>query len=987
MMKKRIFSLLLVVAMLMSILPVIANAADSAPIIKTISLTLESILELNVKVDPNGVEDMSAYKVQVTIGNDDAKQVIAAPEEPNSKGLYVFTAKLPAHRLPEDVKVELLMGEAVIEGHTTTWKLADYLPKVVEDDPYLSNLTAALENYGAHAAYYNDNGLEKPTAPEITVENLEEYKGKVVGEHSLTDAALAPTFFLYLDNSCDLRIKFAKTAWDESCKLYVDNELVNVADDGNYVVYEISEIRPQDWFGMPVFKVVKGEEIVLEYKYGVMSYVYGELTKTEESKPGLHGLVKSMYKYAVEAVSYLDLNTYTVTYNANYGDEPATKVDVYKSPEETAQMTVAANPFYRPGYKFTGWASYEPVTNYLLNEDFSDATALDNWAQNENGSTATEKWTVDAENGVLKYIGTQTANSALLSDTAIAESNYELTTTFYFPDYGAQFGMIFASDDAMENFHYFRVNVVSGGYYRLYVGHVKDGTLSGATTYQYSGAVPGATSSQYLSLDLNRTVPLTVKIVVDGTKFSIYGGDDLWLEADAETEGWTDLNGKVGIFLRGGSNATNYTFDDVCIKAEITEVTSHAIGDALDIEPNEAVTLYAQWESINVLLNEDFSTSDALNAWTSVNQSGQSGSWGIADGALQYTGEGANSSGKVLLYNTPINQDNYEITAKVKLYENTTGKSIGFVFGSNADASSFHYFRIWSNGNYIISAGSNSTLAGLKTDILNAKGTTGVSALSGQTVELKLKVEGQKFTIYVNGVEQQTGTTTAENLHGQFGVLLRGDVKPNAYDDIVISTPDILMDEDFNSMAAIPNAWTTVNQSGQSGNWGIADGTLQYTGEGTNGNGKVLLFDTAIAEDNYEITAKVKLFENTTGKSIGFVFGSNDDATSFHYFRIWSNGNYIISAGSESTLAGLKTDILNAKGTNGVNALSGTTIELKLRVEGNTIKIYVNGNLQQTGTTTAENLHGKFGVLLRGDVADNAYDDIMVEKITVTTAE
>ncbi len=79
-----------------------ADFTAATPKITKVSMTLNGILDVNFKVASNGA-DMSKSSIQITGA---VQQTISNPIREGD--LYVYTAKVPAHKLPENLTVKLL---------------------------------------------------------------------------------------------------------------------------------------------------------------------------------------------------------------------------------------------------------------------------------------------------------------------------------------------------------------------------------------------------------------------------------------------------------------------------------------------------------------------------------------------------------------------------------------------------------------------------------------------------------------------------------------------------------------------------------------------------------------------------------------------------------------------------------------------------------------------------------------------------------------
>ncbi len=301
---KKLLALLLAVVMVLGMIPVMASADTEAatPSIAAVSLTLDGILGVNLKVSSNGA-DMSGYSISFTIGSDTESQVLT--DSTINGSYYVYTAKLPAHRLHETVKVQLCSGETVVQS--INWTVANYLNSLkngVTATDELKALCEALDNYGTYAAAYAAGESVSIEAVEaVTASDLEAYKHSVSVKNG---TGLKPVTSLFIDDACDLRIKFNAEAFGDNI-LYIDGKIVETTVEDDLVVYTISELVPQDWSHMYDIKVVSGEEVVFQCAYSVLSYAYINLSKEAELATGLNGLLKAMSLYGTAAVAYIEL--------------------------------------------------------------------------------------------------------------------------------------------------------------------------------------------------------------------------------------------------------------------------------------------------------------------------------------------------------------------------------------------------------------------------------------------------------------------------------------------------------------------------------------------------------------------------------------------------------------------------------------------------------------------------------------------------------
>ncbi len=290
-MKKRILSMLIVLAMVLGMVPVLASAATATPTIEQVSMTLNGVLDVNFKLASNG-GDMSLCSLVISGA---VEQTIT--DYTRDGDLYVYTAKVPAHKLPETLTVKVMYNGEEVDS--ANWKADENYLSQLTGSETLTNLAAALADYGTYAAAY--------AAGEVTDDIDGITADKLAGCQPVitVNGSLAAVASLYLDDACDLVIKFNSSAWQNSYQLLIDGEAAEVTDNGSgKMVASIQELLPQNWSHMYDIKVVDGEQTVYQCSYGVNSYVYQALSKTTELATGLNNLLKSMYAYGTAAVAY-----------------------------------------------------------------------------------------------------------------------------------------------------------------------------------------------------------------------------------------------------------------------------------------------------------------------------------------------------------------------------------------------------------------------------------------------------------------------------------------------------------------------------------------------------------------------------------------------------------------------------------------------------------------------------------------------------------
>ncbi len=257
------------------------------------SLTLGNILKLNITVELNGLS-AEEHLLSVTIGEDTECRTFSIGE----------SALLPAHRLNEAVKIELVHNGQVVDTEIWTWEnYSASLRQDHADDTKMMALLDSLSHYGSYAEYYAKPGSNAPVNSAVDAvkkADLADHQFSILTNHRDLRAVTS----LYLDDACDLLVKFNASAWGDYT-LYIDGVAVQTETVDGKVIYTIAELLPQDWSKQYNIKVLDGNgNTVYEVNYSVMSYAYAALNRQQEVKTGLNGLLKSMYLYCQAAQNY-----------------------------------------------------------------------------------------------------------------------------------------------------------------------------------------------------------------------------------------------------------------------------------------------------------------------------------------------------------------------------------------------------------------------------------------------------------------------------------------------------------------------------------------------------------------------------------------------------------------------------------------------------------------------------------------------------------
>ncbi len=312
MIKKRVLSVLLVLAMVLSMLPAVASAETETPEIKSVQLVLDSILGINLKVDLKD-NPVANYTVEVAIG-DAAVQKLSGSEDHKDGDLYVYTANLMAHQMTETIHIALKQGDTVLVEKD--WSVKTNYVDVITADSTASDetkaLVTAMYHYGQYAAYYKNGSADPAVSAVETAEDVAEAHMMSL-EASVKLGAVA---YLYLDEACDLCFKFNKDPMSGKT-LWVDDAQVTPTAIGTQVQYKIEDILPQNYGDKHSVQVKDGDTVVFDLRYSVLSYMYQCQNKTGEDYVSLNKLMAAMRLYGAAAESYIaTLPTYLTEANA-----------------------------------------------------------------------------------------------------------------------------------------------------------------------------------------------------------------------------------------------------------------------------------------------------------------------------------------------------------------------------------------------------------------------------------------------------------------------------------------------------------------------------------------------------------------------------------------------------------------------------------------------------------------------------------------------
>ena len=151
---------------------------------------------------------------------------------------------------------------------------------------------------------------------------------------------------------------------------------------------------------------------------------------------------------------------------------------------------------------------------------------------------------------------------------------------------------------------------------------------------------------------------------------------------------------------------------------------------------------------------------NGANDWEVAN-----GEWSVTDGVYQETSGKEKAAHSIV---GDVKWENYTVEAKVRFDD---GKWAGLIFRAQNE---FEYYVFYLNQPdnktefWVHKKSAFDTRQGGEPQNFAAKG--GVKIESGKWIQMKVKVEGQQFTVFLDGKEQGTATSAIEYKNGMVGV-------------------------------------------------------------------------------------------------------------------------------------------------------------------------------------------------------------------------
>ena len=416
--------------------------------------------------------------------------------------------------------------------------------------------------------------------------------------------------------------------------------------------------------------------------------------------------------------------------------------------------------------------SYVPqyTGTILLDKNFNNQDALADWIVKDDSNRASNWQVVD---GVLKETSdsSEKSGTAMLLYKTAGWTHYEFSVDMMMPgasgSVGKSLGLIFGADPEFKSYYYLRLfyNTDQDAFYMYLIRVTPEGNYNIVDQEKlYSVAKAG---------ELAR-----LTVFAEGKGLKIYF-NDYQLFKSSELVG---LKGHIGLYMRG--DLPDNSFDNITvkeIKGNTTTANTNTGGGN-----SGGNTGYTPDYTGNTLLNKDFTTSENLNDWIVKDEVGKRDSeWAVADGVLKETSDSSEKAGDAVLIYKSNGWTHYEFSADMRLPGDSGaagGKSVGLVFGSNAEGTNYYYFRIMYNGTSFFK---------YLYKVTNGRAETLVSAqpLSGlkkdAVVNVKAIVEGTSLKIYINNQEVYSGENMT-NLNGTVGLYLRGDIPNNSFDNLIV---------------------------------------------------------------------------------------------------------------------------------------------------------------------------------------------------------
>jgi len=285
-MKKRILSLLLVMAMVLSVVPMIGSAeeASNQGVWYGRSLTLGSGIAINF-VTAEAVEDFG--KVEFEVGGKVVQRYSTAEE---GQTTFTFTRLSPS-KLGQDVTAKIYNTEGVVIGEITTNVLSYCEAALAGDNAALKKLCVDLLNYGAATQTYVDS-----TDTAVNADLTEEQKALGTSEYFPVRLVTDQSFYDYgeqtsatwygaglvLNDTITMRLQYITETPDTYVTVLVDGvrvlDLKSTLVDEEKNLYEVyyNGLKPSEFSVARGFLICDASHAKISQRltYSMESYAY-----------------------------------------------------------------------------------------------------------------------------------------------------------------------------------------------------------------------------------------------------------------------------------------------------------------------------------------------------------------------------------------------------------------------------------------------------------------------------------------------------------------------------------------------------------------------------------------------------------------------------------------------------------------------------------------------------------------------------------------
>lgn len=637
-MKKRILSLLLVMAMLLGVVPMIGAAEETS---KSVwygrSLTLGSGIAINF-VTEKAVEDFG--KVEFEVDGEVVQRYSTAEEDQTS---FAFTRLTPS-MLGKDVTAKMYNSADEVVGEVTTNVLSYCEAALDGDDAALKKLCVDLLNYGAATQAYvgSTDALVNAdlTAEQQALGTSEYFPVKLATDLSFYDYGVetSATWYgagLVLNDSITLCLQFTSEVEPGYVKVLDDGYTLGTItaklvdeDEGLYEAY-YNGLTPADFSVVREFIVcnANGDKISQKLYYSMESYAYSVMNDPTNYAKQVE-LIDALIAYCRSACEF-NGNGHSYTYGVcdSCGVE---KVFIMDSESITIEAQDAACD--------TSLVWFPENTNAADNE----LIAVQNSASG-NGKTSSQ-----VPGAVIVYVTPATTGTYKVEATGVYTA-------------GSTYGVyVLVEDDTSDaNQQYVRVKLPDEGVSSSYTS----GTITSLTygeNYQWTA---GKTYAIRVSSSSSKTF-LDQFVITKQEEEHVHSTGDTW--TTDETGHWKVCTGCEEKVDYAEHTYTNGVCE--CGAEETATIIQIAAKDAtLNYYTNGYAALYSKTNANStsgtlIQLNNRFSTLEEDNTTYFVYKDSTVKNTSTAvDQTVKHTGE--TDEGNIIVYVTPEQTGTYKVSA------------------------------------------------------------------------------------------------------------------------------------------------------------------------------------------------------------------------------------------------------------------------------------------------------------------------------------